>query len=190
MIVTVLSSNDIKSYYRFFGARHSILQLGYLVDFEIEGEGSNFMPRLRNLSHMGFPWIYDKNRLLLWHNFIKLFAPHLRDMVELDSFYFNLLLNAARLWDKQNPKRVICESYLKLLRHEGRLHNIEKCYICEQTIEEHISLMHGFLPAHSHCIHSPSISMDNFAHFISSFSTINLHDNEVEYIHGIIMRGI
>jgi len=72
-IALVLSHKDVRTYYRFFGARHSILQLGNLIDFEVEGEGSSFLPRLRSLSHLGFPWLFDKNKLLLWHNFIKLF---------------------------------------------------------------------------------------------------------------------
>jgi len=190
MIVSILSDKELKAYYRFFGARHSILQLGYLVDFEIEGEGSSFMPRLRNLSHMGFSWIYDKNRLLLWHNFIKLFEPHLRDTVDIDNFYFNLLLNSARIWHKQNPKRIVCESYLKLLEYEGRLHETKYCYICEQKIEASISVMHGFLPAHPECIHAPSISIDKFNHFMTNRTTICLEDNEIEYLHGVIMRGI
>jgi len=51
-IAIVLSEKTIQSYYRFFGARHSILQLGHLIDFEVEGEDGRFMPRLRNLSQM------------------------------------------------------------------------------------------------------------------------------------------
>ncbi|MEJ2489060.1 MAG: hypothetical protein P8Y50_04545 [Sulfurovaceae bacterium] len=65
MIALILSKNEIKSYYRFYGARHSILQVGYLVDFENENRYSSFMPQLRSLSHIGFSWLKDKNRLLL-----------------------------------------------------------------------------------------------------------------------------
>ena len=46
-IALVLSPTEVRTYYRFFGARHSILQLGNLIDFEVEGEGSSFLPRLR-----------------------------------------------------------------------------------------------------------------------------------------------
>jgi hypothetical protein len=143
-IALVLTSKDVRTYYRFFGARHSILQLGNLIDFEVEGEGSSFLPRLRSLSHLGFPWLFDRNRLLLWHNFIKRFEPHLKDAEEIDSFYYELLLSAAKKWDKQNPKRIVCESYIELLDYEGRLYPEENCYICEQRIEEDIALMQTF----------------------------------------------
>jgi len=95
-IATILTENSIKSYYRFFGARHSILQLGNMIDFEVEGEDSRFMPRVRGMSQMSFPWLYERNRLFIWHNFVRLFEPHLRDAQELDSFYYDLLLSAAK----------------------------------------------------------------------------------------------
>lgn len=166
------------------------MQLGYLIDFEVEGDNGAFLPRLRNLSHMGFSWIYDKNRLLLWHNFIKLFEPHLRDTVDIDNFYFNLLLDAARIWHQQNPKRVVCEIYLKLLEHEGRLHETTYCYICEQKIQSTISVMHGFLPAHPECIHSPALQFNKFNHFITNRTTVLLEDDDIEYLYGVIMRGL
>jgi len=90
----VLTREHIRTYYRFFGARHSILQLGNLIDFEVEGEDGRFLPRLRSLSHIGFPWLFERNRLMLWHNFIQKFVPHLKDADEIDPFYFNLLLDA------------------------------------------------------------------------------------------------
>jgi hypothetical protein len=140
-IAVVLTSNDVRSYYRFFGARHSILQLGYLIDFEIEGEDGKFLPRLRSLSHIPFEWIYDKNRLLIWQNYIRLFAKHLKDASHIDSFYYDLLLESAKKWHKQNPKRVVCDSYLQLLDYEGRLHYDEYCFVCETPIENQVSLM-------------------------------------------------
>ena len=188
-IATVLTATEIKTYYRFFGARHSILQLGNLVDFEVEGEDGRFMPRLRSLSHMGFPWLYDKNKLLLWHNFIKKFNSHLDDTEYLDSFYYNLLLNAAKKWDKQNPKRIICESYIALLEYEGRLYKEEKCFICEQYIEKDIALMQAFKLAHSACIYSSSLPTKKILDFFKSKKTVFLDDNEVAYIHDIVMKG-
>ncbi|MEA3492604.1 MAG: recombination protein RecO [Campylobacterota bacterium] len=189
-IATVLSSHEVRSYYRFFGARHSILQLGHLIDFEVEGEQSRFMPRLRSLSHIGFPWLYDNNRLLLWHNFVKLFEPHLRDTEEIDTFYYRLLLDAAQRWDRQNPKRIICEKYLSLLIYEGRLHDDEKCYICEQCIEREVSLMQAFIPAHPYCIYSPALTKEHISTFFKIGKTIYLEDHEVEYLYDIVMRGL
>jgi len=180
----------VRTYYRFFGARHSILQLGNLVDFEVEGEGSSFLPRLRSLSHMGFPWLYDKNKLLLWHNFIKKFEPHLKDAEEIDSFYFDLLLNAAKKWDKQNPKRIICESYITLLDYEGRLYMQENCFICEQRIEDDISLMQAFRPAHPTCIYSPALPTKKILDFFETKKTVFLEDYEVDYLFDVVMKGL
>ena len=189
-IALVLSPTEVRTYYRFFGARHSILQLGNLIDFEVEGEGSSFLPRLRSLSHMGFPWLFDKNKLLLWHNFIKRFEPHLKDTEEIDSFYFDLLLSAARKWDKQNPKRIVCESYITLLEYEGRLHNDEHCYICENRIEEEIALMQSFIPAHPTCLYASALPTKKVLDFFKSKKTVYLEDHEVDYLFEIVMKGL
>ena len=189
-IALVLSPTEVRTYYRFFGARHSILQLGNLIDFEVEGEGSSFLPRLRSLSHLGFPWLYDKNKLLLWHNFIKRFEPHLKDAEEIDSFYFDLLLSAAKKWDKQNPKRIVCEAYMALLQHEGRLHHDEHCYICEGRIEEEIALMQSFIPAHPSCLYSAALPTKKILDFFESKKTVFLEDHEVDYLFEIVMKGL
>lgn len=189
-IARVLSATEIKTYYRFFGARHSILQLGNLIDFEVEGEDGSFMPRLRSLSHIGFSWIFDKNKLLLWHNFIKKFEPHLRDAEEVESFYYDLLLNAAKKWDKQNPKRIICESYIRLLEYEGRLYPEENCFICEERIEEDIALMQAFKPAHPSCIYSSSMPTKKILDFFHTKKTVFLEDDEINYLHEVVMKGL
>jgi len=188
-IVLILSTTEVKTYYRFFGARHSILQLGNLVDFEVEGEGSSFLPRLRSLSHMGFSWLFDKNKLLLWHNFIKKFEPHLKDTHEVESFYFDLLFAAAKRWDKQNPKRIVCESYIALLHHEGRMHDDEHCYICEARIEEEIALMQAFIPAHPKCLYAPPLPTKKILDFFRTQKTVFLEDHEVDYLYEIVMKG-
>lgn len=189
MIALILSRDEIKSYYRFYGARHSILQVGYLLDYENEDTHSSFMPRLRNLSHIGFPWLKDKNRLLLWHNFIRSFIPHLRDTHEIENFYFELLLEAAKRWEKQNPKRVACENYIKLLKFEGRLNLPERCYICEGKIQEDVALMQAFKPAHPECIYTPSINKKKLLGLFESSSSLYLEDNEIAYLFDILTKG-
>lgn len=189
-IAVVLTATEIRTYYRFFGARHSILRLGNLVDFEVEGEDGKFMPRLRSLSHMGFSWLHDKNKLLIWHNFIKKFEPHLRDAEELESFYYDLFLNAAKKWDKQNPKRIVVESYIILLDYEGRLYPEENCFICEQRIEDDIALMQAFKPAHPTCIYSPALPTKKVLDFFGSKKTVFLDDYEVNYLFDIVMKGL
>ena len=189
-VALVLTQDHIRSYYRFFGARHSILQLGYLVDFEVEGEDGRFLPRMRALSHLGFPWLFDRNRLMLWHNFIQKFEPHLKDADEVDPFYFDLLLDAAKKWGRQNPKRIICESYIKMLDFEGRLYPDEHCYICEGRIEEEIALMQAFKPAHPHCIYAPALPTKKILDFFKSKKATFLDDFEVEILYTIVMKGL
>ncbi|MDQ7084006.1 MAG: recombination protein RecO [Sulfurovum sp.] len=189
-IATVLTSTQIRSYYRFFGARHSILQMGYLVDFETEGEDGRFLPRLRSLSHMGFPWILDKNKLLLWQNFLRKFEPHLKDTQTLEPFYYEMFLHCAKRWDKQNPKRLICESYLTLLQYEGRFYPEETCFICEAPIKEEIALLQGFKPAHPTCIYSPPLPSKKIFDFFKSQKTVFLEDHEVEYLFDVVMKGL
>jgi len=189
-IAIVLSDTQVRSYYRFFGARHSILQLGNLVDFEVEGEDGRFMPRLCSLSHMGFSWLMDKNKLLIWHNFIKKLEIHLRDADILEPFYYELLLRSAQRWDKQNPKRIICESYITLLQYEGRLPQKEYCFICEQRINEEISLMQGFKPVHPSCIYAPALASKKVFDFFESKKTVFFEDNEIEYLFSVVMKGL
>ena len=190
MIATILSPRNVGTYYRFFGARHSILQFGYLIDFEVEGEQESYLPRLRNLSHIGFEWLYDSNRLLLWQNYIKLFEPHLRDTEELDHFYFDLLLQSAKKWGRQNPKRIVCENYITLLKYEGRMHDDENCYICEQPIEEEISLMQAYIPVHPYCIQSAALNKKKLLYFFESGKTLYLDDSEVESLYQVAMKGL
>jgi recombinational DNA repair protein (RecF pathway) len=188
--VKVLTPQSVSTYYRFFGARHSILQLGNLVDFEVEGEDGRFMPRLRSLSQMGFPWLYDKNRLLIWHHFIQRLERHLQDTGEVDPFYYALLLQAAQKWDKQNPKRIICESYLTLLQTEGRLYPLKTCYICENELTQTVALMQGFKPAHPDCIYTTSLSKNQLHTLFETHKTIHLEDDEVEYVYSVVMKGL
>jgi hypothetical protein len=190
IIAVVLTSQDVKSYYRFFGARHSILQLGYLIDFEIEGEDGKFLPRLRSLSQIPFDWIYDKNRLLLWQNYIKLFAKHLKDATEIESFYYDLLVESAKKWNKQSPKRVVCDSYLKMLDYEGRLYYDERCFICEELIENQVSLMQAFRIAHPHCIYTPALPAKKVFDMFVSKKTVFMDNSEIDYMYDIIMRGL
>ena len=190
MIVTLLTTDSIKRYYRFFGARHSILQLGHLVDFEVEGDDGRFMPRIRGLSHFGFEWLYDHNRLQLWHNFINLLAPHLKDSDIVEPFYYDLLLQSAQRWHKQNPKRIICDSFVSILNYEGRVHTEDYCYICEEPLIGSISLMRAFIPTHSYCISGVSINKEKFFEFLKSGSSINYEDDEIELLYSVVMRGL
>ncbi|CAA6803298.1 MAG: Unknown protein [uncultured Sulfurovum sp.] len=190
VIVTVINQNSLTDYWRFFGARHSILQIGNLVDFEISESKNNFMPNMRSLSHISFPWIFSNNHLLIWQNFIKLFEPHLKDTIELDSFYFNLLLEVAQKWNKQNPKRLAVEAYVSLLKHEGRLYDNGFCYVCEEVLDKEVGLMRAYLPAHPSCIYAPALNKDDVFKLYNTQSTIHLDDDIVDKLYFILLKGI
>ena len=190
IIVTVLNENSITDYWRFFGARHSILQIGNLVDFEVTESKNNFMPNMRSVSHLSFPWIFSNNHLLIWQNFIKLFEPHLKDSPEIESFYFNLLLKIAKKWDKQNPKRLAVEAYVELLAHEGRLYDNGFCYVCEEVLDKEIGLMRAFLPTHTACIYAHSLNKVEIFTLFNTHSTIYLNDSTIEKLYIILLKGL
>jgi len=190
IIVTLLTKEFIKVYWRFYGARHSILQIGNLVDFEVSESKNSFMPNMRSLSHISFPWVFSNNHLLIWQNFIKLFEPHLKDSSEIDSFYFELLLSIAKKWDKQNPKRLAIEAYMRLLAYEGRLYDNGFCYICEKILEKEVGLMRAFLPAHPKCIYANPIDKKEIFKLFNTQSTIHLPDEQIEELYYILLKGL
>jgi hypothetical protein len=190
IIVTILDNNTLTDYWRFFGARHSIIQIGNLVDFEITESKNNFMPNMRSLSHISFPWIFLNNHLLIWQNFIRLFEPHLKDTIEIDSFYFDLLLSIAKKWGKQNPKRLAVEAYITLLSHEGRLYDNGFCYVCEEILDTKIGLMRAFLPAHPACIYAQSLDKKEVFKLFNSQSTIHLNDETIESLYLVLLKGL
>jgi len=188
IIVTILSEKRVAKYYRFYGARHSILQMGYLIDFEIK-ESSSFLPQVRGISHIGFPWIYDREKLMLWHRFISIFEPHFRDVDEIDEFYYNTLLKAANRWHKQSAKRLIVESYFNILKYEGRVQSLSKCILCKQSIEHSIALLDGFLPAHSSCCNLEPLDTKAIVELFTTTSTIKLDDNSIDRLYLIALKG-
>ena len=128
LIVTIVSRKSLDTLYRFYGARHGVINLGFKIDYEKETSLKSTIIRLKDVIHIGYKWINNHQKLKLWHDFISLFNKHLRDAEELDSFYFDILEHTSQMWDKQNPKRVAIESYVKILEHEGRLHEEFYCF--------------------------------------------------------------
>jgi len=163
--------------------------MGYLIDYEVEQSSANFLPRIRNITHISFPWLYNKEKLLLWHRFIAIFEPHFRDVKEIDSFYFELLLESAKKWHKQSPKRVAIEAFTKVLEYEGRLHNLNRCVICNQKIENSVSLINKFLPTHSSCSNLEPINLKKVEYLFNKKSSIYLEDNEIDKLIGLVYKG-
>jgi len=190
MIVTIISEDSLTTLYRFYGARHSPINLGFKIDFEAETSLKSSIPRMRDVLHLGFPWMGEYNRIRLWQQFISLFHPHLQHSDEIGSFYFELLESAAQNWKNQNPKRLAIEAYVQLLEHEGRLHRELNCFFCDHPIHSNISLIRAFLPAHKECSHTLSINSKGLLWLYDHYSTLFLDDFEVERLWHVINEGL
>lgn len=190
LIVTIISKNSLDTLYRFYGARHGVINLGFKVDYEKEESSKSTISRMKDVIHIGFKWINDNKLLKLWQEFTALFYKHLKDAYELDDFYFNLLENASLNWNKQNPKRVAIESYIRLLEHEGRLHVELECFLCSKAIKNEISLIRAYLPTHKECTHTMSISEDSFKELFQNKSTLFLNDKEIDRLWIILLEGL
>ncbi|MBN2824467.1 MAG: recombination protein RecO, partial [Campylobacterales bacterium] len=182
--------HQVGTYYRFYGARHSVVALGFLIDFELEGDDGKFLPRLRSISHLSFKWLNSNAKLLIWHQFITPLSRHLQDVEEIDGFYYNLLLKSAQKMERQNPKRVLVESYLELLEYEGRVYDEDSCTICQMPLGYQVSLMQSFKLTHPECIHAPHLYKKSMLQAFKSKSTIHLDDSEVDYLFGVMQRGL
>jgi hypothetical protein len=191
LIVTIVSKGSLDNLYRFYGARHGVINLGFKIDFEKEDSAKSSISRLKDVIHIGFKWINDYKLLRLWQDFLALFHKHLRDAEELGDFYFELLDYASNNWDKQNPKRVAIESYVKLLENEGRLHTELNCFLCSLPIEEkEISMVRAFLPTHKACSHTFSINKEALIELFENKSSIFLNDKEVDRLWYVLLEGL
>jgi len=190
LVVTILSDRGLDTLYRFYGARHGVINLGFKIDFEIITNVKSTIGQLRDVVHLGYPWLTDHHKLRTWHQFVTLFYPHLKESEDTGSFYFELLDKAAERWAKQNPKRIAVESYVKLLEHEGRLHKELSCFFCDAPITEDISIIRSFLPAHPNCAHTLSIKQEGLVELLENHSTLFLTDKEVDRLWLVLLEGI
>jgi len=190
LIVTILSNQNLETLYRFYGARHGTINIGFKIDYEIEPSAKSTIGRLKDVIHIGYTWINDYKLLRLWQDFTGLFYKHLKDSEELGSFYFELLESASIEWSKQNPKRVAIESYVKMLEHEGRLHKELYCFLCSKEIVEDVSLIRAYLPTHYNCSHTLSIKREALHELMENKSSLFLNDKEVERLWSVLMEGL
>ncbi|MCH9812732.1 MAG: recombination protein RecO [Epsilonproteobacteria bacterium] len=189
LIVSLLSKNSLKSLYRFYGARHGHINIGYKVDYEAISSAKTTISMLRNVLHLGDKWMVEPNRFFVWQQFIKLLYKHLKDVEEIDNFYFNLLDEMNQKFAKQNPTRVVVESYVMLLAHEGRLHDDFHCLICEEHITSELILTRSYLPAHQSCIYGELLNIERIKELFTSYSTLYLSDKEVSILWKILQEG-
>jgi recombinational DNA repair protein (RecF pathway) len=189
LIVTILTTTSLESLYRFYGARHSNVNIGYKIDFESISSVKSTISMLRNVLHLGDSWMNEPRRFFVWQQFIKLLFKHLRDVEKLDSFYFELLNEIKQKFAKQNPIRVAVESYIQLLSYEGRLHDDFVCLICEELIVDELVITRSFLPAHQRCIFGEVVPRVKIEELFLNASTINLDDSEVDKLWKILQEG-
>ena len=190
LIVTILTKDSLQTLYRFYGARHSSINVGFKIDFEIEKSQRVSIARLKDVIHIGYSWIHRYDLLREWQEFVLLFYDHLRDTSELDSFYFDLLTKASNIWAKQNPKRVAIECYTALLEYEGRLHKEARCFLCGDRIDEEIALVRAFLPTHKACSHTMGISKEPLIRLYETKSALWLSDAEIERMWRVLLEGL
>lgn len=190
IILSILTPQKIKKLYRFYGARHSILQLGKKIDFEVENNGI-FMPKLRNITALNFSWERDLQRLQIWQRYIQLLFKHFEGIEAIDNFYFNMLETGSAKLTLQNPYRVVLEMYASLLKYEGRIPSFDMCLLCAHPLQEQIALTRSFLPTHTNCIPSTNnFLIKNIQYFLTQCSTIYLEDKEIHHLWQILLQGI
>lgn len=190
LIVTIISKDSLQTLYRFYGARHGTINIGFKIDYEIEESSKSTIHRLKDVIHIGFKWINDYTKLKLWQDFLSLFHKHLKDAEDIGDFYYNLIENASKEWNKQNPKRVAVESYVKILAHEGRLHRERICFLCATKIEGDVSLIRAFLPTHYNCTHTLAINKDALEELFENKSSLFLSDKEVDRLWLVLLEGL
>jgi len=187
LVVTILTKNKILRLYRFYGARHSVINLGYLIDFEIENTIVS-IDRLRNIMQLPYPFLLDREKMLIWQNFIKMMYAHLFDVDDIDSFYFYLLEDIIRHFDR-NPKRVLIEHYIKLLKFEGRLSAFE-CFLCDKPIKNRVNLARGYLCACENCIPKQGFEINKIQTLFKEEKSTLLNTQEIESLYKTLSLGI
>lgn len=191
LILRILTPSKILDLYRFYGVRHSILALGKKIDFDVE-RNALFLPKLRNVLEIGYSWEREYSRVYVWRFFITLLAVHLKDIEEIERFYFELLEKGSQKNKRQNPIRVALEMGADLLAYEGRNarahHN--RCFVCDEELGDEVSLGRAFLFAHPFCIDGDVFIKDRVLDFLDSGLSVHLDDCEVEMLWKTLSLGL
>jgi len=189
LIVRILTQEEVLTLYRFYGARHSYINVGYHIDFIVEETPKATIKRLRNVTQLPFDFMFDLQKMLDFKSFVTLLNNHLRDVSRVDSFYYGLLKDIVEKISKRDSKRLLVESYVKLLEKEGRLHKEKSCFLCESKIEDKIALARAFLPAHERCIMSEGFEREKLDLLFNEKKTLLFDDFEINRLWKIINLG-
>jgi len=190
LIVKILTKNEVLTLYRFYGARHSYINVGYFIDFVVEESPKATIKRLRNVVQMPFKFMFDLEKMLDYKMFINLLHKHLFDVTKIDDFYFNMLLDITNNLHQRSAKRLLIESYVKLLEKEGRLHKDLECFICERKVEKKVALARAFLPAHEKCIMSEGFEEEKIKMLFNEKKSLLLDESEIQRLWKILNLGL
>ena len=188
LIIYLLSTKALVKAYRFYGLRHSSILSGYKIDFELE-ISPTFLPRLKDTLHLGFSWLLNRDKMLLWQEFIRLFYKHLKDIEHCESFYFSLLDECSKRFEKQNPKRVIIDAFTRLLEFEGRLHKDFRCFACDTRLENKAILIRSFLCACPSCAGGASFDKKALQKLFDEKNCAHFDDEDIELLFDIVNQG-
>jgi len=190
LIVRVLTKDEVLTLYRFYGARHSYINVGYLIDFVVEESPKTTIKRLRNVTQLPFSFLFDLEKMIYYKTFVNLLNKHLSDVSKIDDFYYNLLMEITKQLDKREAKRLLIESYTKLLEKEGRLHKEFECFLCERKIDEKVALARAFLPAHEKCIYEKGFDKIKIKELFFNKKTLLFSEEEIDKLWNIINLGL
>jgi recombinational DNA repair protein (RecF pathway) len=186
LIVSVLTINSLKVLYRFYGARHSAILMGHKIDFE-EDENGSFLPRMRDVMHINFNWIYNSDKLFAWQKFIKFLHYHLKDVSNIPSFYFDLLESINQSINHQCHKRAIIEHFISMRKFEGLMSDEFVCANCHKQIEDILVISKELTPYHNDC--SAGFVSFNASEVKSLFevgNSFSISDNDINKIYNFI----
>jgi hypothetical protein len=161
--------------------------LGFKIDYEEENENDNYLPKVRSIAHLHENWLLNNSKFFIWQQFIQFLYHHLRDVNEIDQFYFNLLDELSSKIYTQNTKRAVIESYIKLLDYEGRFIYPFVCQVCDKQIQNSISFTKGLLPHHPSCVyHNKVFDMEKLENLFILKNAFFLSNDMVDDIFDII----
>jgi len=190
LIVRILTREEVVTLYRFYGARHSYINVGYFIDFHIEESAKTTIKRLRHVTQIPFKFLFDMEKTLYFKEYVSLLNKHFTDVSRVDSFYYDSLLKLCENLSERDVKRAVIEHYVTLIEKEGRLHNDFVCFLCERKVEGKIALARSFLPAHEKCIMSKGFDKEKLEILFNEKKTLLFNDEEIERLWRILEMGI
>jgi hypothetical protein len=190
LIVTILTKDELLKLYRFYGVRHSILNIGNKIDFEIEVVSNSNNKRLRSVIHLADVWQLQFDKMLFWQKYLILLHKHLSEIHHLDPFYYTHLEKINNTILRQNVKRVLINGYIDLLYFEGRDLSPNICFLCDEAFDKECSIQRGFLATHSYCQYGKKMTVDSFNHMMQTKKCLHLSESNIELLWSVILEGL